>query len=55
VETEALFCMLHCVQSRHNRTKTHVVKSLCVCNNVVHVLQIIVVWLQVIMCEFLFT
>jgi len=55
VETEALFGMLHCVQSRHDRTKTQVVKSLCVCNIVVHVLQIIVVWLQVIMCEFLFT
>jgi len=50
-----LLCMLHCVQSIHNGTKTHVVKSLCVCNIVVHVLQIIVVWLQVIMCEFLFT
>jgi len=55
VETEALLCMLHCVQSIHNRTKTHDVKSLFVCNIVVHVLQIIVVWLQLIMCEFLFT
>ena len=55
VETAALLCVLHCVQTIHNRTKTYVVKSLFVCNIVVHVLQIIVVWLQLIICEFLFT
>jgi len=55
VETETLLCMLHCVQTMHNRTKTYVVKSLFVCNIVDHVLQIVVVWLQLIIWECLFT
>jgi len=55
VETEALLCTLHCVQTTHNRTKTYVVKSLCDCNIVEHVWQIIVFWLQLIIWEILFT
>jgi len=55
VEIEALLCKLHCVQTMHNRTKTYVVKSLFVYNIVDHVLQIIVVWLQLIIWECLFT
>ena len=55
VETEALLCMLHCVTTTHYITKIYVVKSLCVCNIVEHVLQIIVVWFQLIIWECLFT
>ena len=36
VETEVLLYTLLCVQTMHNRTKTYVVKSLFVCNIVVH-------------------
>jgi len=42
VETEALLCMLHCVQTTHYIYEFFVVKSLFVFNMVEHVLQIIV-------------
>jgi len=45
-ETEALHCMLRCVQTTHSITKCFVFKSSIVCNIVEHVLEIIVVWFQ---------
>ena len=45
-ETEALLCMLVCVQTTHNTYILFVVKSLFVFDIVEHVLQKIVVWLE---------